>query len=153
MHITRWGEFGILCALHLARRFETGSVSAAEIADSQGIPIQYTQQILQRLRKGKVIKSLRGPRGGYTLSCDPAQINLRQVLQAAEGETFNLHCESNPVYPGACPSDLTCTLGNVWRELKIAIDSALEKHTLQKLISTQKTVAPSEQLVSLKGRH
>ncbi|NLF25682.1 MAG: Fe-S cluster assembly transcriptional regulator IscR, partial [Deltaproteobacteria bacterium] len=65
MRITKWGEYGILCCLYLARHGSEHSVGALELSRERHIPLQYTQQILQRLRRGGVIESLRGPGGGY----------------------------------------------------------------------------------------
>lgn len=109
MRITRWGEYGILCCMYLARRLVPpgeasggAAVGASEIADQQGIPTQYAQQILHRLRKGGVIKSVRGPHGGFLLNRPPEQINLYEILLAAEGHTFELICENDPIYPETC---------------------------------------------------
>src|SRR5690606_3493579 len=69
MRITQWGEFGVHCTVYIAERHRAGAatVTAAEIADAQGIDPQYTQQILQRLRRKGLITSVRGPQGGYRL--------------------------------------------------------------------------------------
>ena len=130
MRITKWGEYGILCSLYLARKESGIAVGAAEIAETQGIPVQYTQQILQRLRKGEVIHSVRGPHGGYALSRPPAQTTLRQILAAAEGDTFEIICDSNPIYPDACDNNNGCGLRTVWQDLKLAIDQLLDSRSL-----------------------
>ena len=143
MRITRWGEYGILCSLYLAKKAkEHGSsdqaaVGAAEIGETQGIPIQYTQQILQRLRKGDIIKSVRGPHGGYQLSRSPEETNLKDVLNAAEGATFEIICDTNPVYADMCESGRACALRGVWHDLKSAVDALLEQRTLAMLLELQ----------------
>lgn len=140
MHITRWGEYGILCSLYLAREQNIGkSVHAQSICDEHGIPLQYAQQILHRLKKGGIIKSVRGPHGGYLLSRPAAEITLKDILNAAEGSTFEVVCDVNPIKEHLCSSsDHVCSLKNVWRELKVIIDSALEKKSLADLLIDNK---------------
>lgn len=126
----------------MARKFSSepgreASVGAAELAYAQDIPLQYTQQILQRLRKGGLIQSVRGPGGGYLLSEDPADINLKDILYAAEGETFEVICDNNTIFEDCAEAKRSCALKPVWHELKESIDSLLEGKTLALLIQQQ----------------
>jgi len=140
MRITRWGEYGILCCLYLAQRFpEAGAVGAAEIASTQNIPIKYAQQILHRLRRGGVIKSVRGPHGGFLLSREPMNINLKDVLYAAEGDTFEIICENDPVIHPNCACSEQCALHLVWTDLKSAVNQVLEGRTLATMIDQART--------------
>lgn len=151
MRITKWGEFGILCSIYLAtvQQQDSKAVGAAEIAEALSIPLDYTHQILHRLRKGEVLTSTRGPQGGYRLARDPAAVNLREILAAAEGDTFEILCETNPVYGEACASDRPCVLKEFWVELKAAIDGVLEERTLEELLKRQKELVSGEPLVPL----
>ena len=134
MRITKWGEYGILCSLYLARSAEGTTVGASELANEHGIPLQYAQQILHRLKKGGIITSVRGPHGGYCLAKLPHQISLRAVLLAAEGETFDMLCASHPPYEACTAAGEACGLRSVWQELKSAIDQLLESHTLSSML-------------------
>lgn len=164
MRITRWGEYGILCCLYLARKeravagpgkgvrstsageaFTGGAtvsqeqassdtVGAAEIAAAQGIPLQYAQQILHRLKKGKVVRSLRGPHGGYALQKSPGNTSLKEILYAAEGDTFEVLCDTDPVYESCAEGRPNCGLRQVWRELKFAIDALLDQRSLAQVL-------------------
>ena len=145
MRITRWGEYGILSCLYLARKFAAEPIGAAEISQAHAIPLQYTQQILHRLRKGAIIKSARGPHGGFSLTNEPAETSLKEILQAAEGRTFEVICESDPIYPEECLSKVDCGLKHVWHELKVAVDRLLDSYTLEQLLKLES--AQSEQLV------
>ncbi len=144
MRVTKWGECGILCALHLAKNYGDSAIGAAEIAESQGIDLPYTQQILQRLRKGDVIESVRGPKGGYKLQRPPAQISLKDILYAVEGDTFQIICDHAPLHPendepSRCSTRETCGLHGVWQDLRTAIDRLLEERTLEDLSKTEST--------------
>ncbi len=152
MRITKWGEYGILCSSYLASKFEAGSAaSAAEISEAQNIPLQYTQQILHRLRKGGVIKSLRGPHGGFRLTKSPAETTLKDILYAAEGKTFELICDTHPLAPGVCDAETDCGLKAVWQDLRETIDLVLEKKTLASISAL--SGLSRQQLVAAPVRH
>jgi Rrf2 family protein len=149
MRITKWGECGILCSIYLAKRFGNGSVGASEIASSQGLDLQYTQQILHRLKKGNVVDTVRGPKGGYRLTRAPDEISLRDILAAAEGSTFQIICDYAPIHPSsdansACSNQDTCSLHGVWKELQTAIDSILEAKKLSTLLTHEATFAAGD---------
>ena len=139
MRITKWGEYGILCCLYLAKKSEAESVGASELAEHQGIPLQYTQQILQRLRRGGVIVSVRGPGGGYKLAREASKIHLKDILYAAEGNTLEIICDTKSISCGENRRD--CSLQAVWRELKGAVDTILESRTLASLANGANRVA------------
>jgi len=136
MRVTQWGEFGIHCAAYLAERAKHGDlrVSAPEIAESQGIALQYAQQILQRLRKGAVVESERGPRGGYRLARPADEISLFDILKAAEGSTFEVMCESKPLDEQRCSESTICNLRVFWHEFRESVDSFLRARTLASLL-------------------
>jgi Rrf2 family protein len=138
MRVTKWGECGLLCSIFLTHKYGSSSVGAPEIAESQGLDLQYTQQVLHRLRKGNIITSVRGPKGGFRLTRDPTTITLKDILYAAEGDTFEIICDYAPIRPnketpGRCSTKDTCGLHGVWVELRSAIDELLEKKTLADL--------------------
>lgn len=137
MRVTKWGEYGILCSLYLARAGVDGSIGAAELAEYHSIPLQYAQQILQRLRRGNIIKSVRGPGGGYMLAAPSEQITLRDILMATEGNTFSVVCENHSIKTPVCSNPEDCALHNVWYELKESIDQILAQHTLAALTTAQ----------------
>ena len=160
MRVTKWGECGILCSMHLARRYGGEPTGAQEIADVHALDLQYTQQVLHRLKKGGIIESIRGPKGGYRLLRPPAEINLKDILYASEGDTFQIICDSaplhpNPVEPDLCATRETCSLHGVWQELRHAIDSLLSQKSLADLVAHQELLAPghgSELLVAIRQR-
>lgn len=142
MRVTKWGECGVLCSLHLAKQFGQSAIGAQEIAESQGLDLQYTQQVLQRLRKGGVVESERGPRGGYRLAKSPERVSLKDILYAAEGDTFQIICDHAPIHPNPenssmCATKENCGLHGVWQDLRTAIDSLLERRTLADLMSQE----------------
>ena len=148
MRITRWGEYGILCCLYLARRFNDGPIGASDIAKTQSIPIKYAQQILHRLRRGGVIRSVRGPHGGFLLSREPSLVNLKDIIFAAEGDTFEVVCQSDPIHHQFCENKSACCLGSIWQEMKSAIDRVLQSATLSSLLAKEENLTSSRDQVT-----
>jgi len=143
MRVTKWGECGIICSMYLAKHYGAPPVGAAEIAETAGIDLPYTQQILQKLRKGNVIESARGPKGGYTLQRPPEQITLKDILYAVEGDTFQIVCDRAPLHPDAihptlCATRESCGLHGVWQDLRAAIDKLHEERTLANVLADTK---------------
>src|SRR5258706_2377443 len=91
MRITTWAEYGVICALNLAKRTDLGPVNGREIARQERLPADYVEQILLRLRRAGVITSTRGARGGYVLARTPAANSIRGVIHASALPTFDLH--------------------------------------------------------------
>ncbi|MCB9030170.1 MAG: Rrf2 family transcriptional regulator [Deltaproteobacteria bacterium] len=139
MRITRWGEYGIHCAAYIAKQLVAGNdkVAATEISESQQIPIDYTRQILQRLKQGGIVETVRGPHGGYKLVGAPEEINLSQILVAAEGDTFEVICETNPLSHDRCGNGTCCSLKPIWYRLSQHINDFLSNYTLKDLLEEQ----------------
>jgi len=140
MRITTWAEYGVICALHLARRTEKGPVTGREIAAQERLPADYVEQILLRLRRAGVITSMRGARGGYMLAKPPAEISIRSVIHASELETFDLHCLSHPVEEDRCAASHNCSIRPVWVLLQTKIDDVLEGVCLADLLHEEPIV-------------
>jgi Rrf2 family protein len=80
-------EYGLVALMELAGSFATGEVlQVAEIASRQSIPDRYLEQMLAMLRRGGLLSSVRGPRGGYRLTRSPAEITVAEVVHCLEGE-------------------------------------------------------------------
>jgi Rrf2 family protein len=140
MRITTWAEYGVICALHLARKTEKGPVTGREIAAQERLPADYVEQILLRLRRAGVITSTRGARGGYMLARAPEEISIRSVIHASELETFDLHCLSHPVEEDRCAASHNCSIRPVWVLLQTKIDDVLESVCLADLLQDEPAV-------------
>jgi Rrf2 family protein len=140
MRITTWAEYGVILALHLAKRTEKGPVTGREIAALEKLPADYVEQILLRLRRAGVITSTRGARGGYMLARPPEEISIRSVIHASELETFDLHCLSHPVEEDRCAASHNCSIRPVWVLLQTKIDDVLEGVCLADLLQDEPAV-------------
>ena len=80
-------QYGLVALLELAAIHPQGGVlQVGEIAARQGIPYRYLEQMLTSLRRGRILRSIRGPRGGYQLARPPAEVLVAEVVQCLEGE-------------------------------------------------------------------
>ena len=140
MRITTWAEYGLICALHLAKRAGEGPITGRDIAAGERLPADYVEQILLRLRRAGVITSTRGARGGYVLARPAAEISIRDVIHASELETFDLHCVSHPVEEERCSASHSCSIRPVWVMLQKRIDDVLQGVTLADLLHDEPTV-------------
>jgi len=134
VRITTLAEYGVICALHLARRASDGPITGREIAEQERLPPDYVEQILLRLRRAALVRSTRGAHGGYSLARPPEDISIRDVIAASESTTFDLHCVSHPVEEERCSSAHTCSIRPVWVLLQRRIDDVLDGIRLSDLL-------------------
>jgi Rrf2 family protein len=140
VRITTLAEYGVICALHLARRAAEGPITSREIAARERLPVDYVEQILLRLRRADIVRSTRGARGGYALARAASEISIREVIAASETTTFDLHCVSHPVDGERCSSAHNCSIRPVWMLLQRRIDDVLEGVRLSDLLHEESEV-------------
>jgi Rrf2 family protein len=140
MRITTWAEYGLICSLHLARRYGDGPVTGREIAATERLPADYVEQILLRMRRAGIVSSIRGAHGGYVLADEPSAISVRQVVNASEHSTFDLRCVTHPVAEDRCSDASNCSIRPVWIMLQQRIDDALESVHLGDLLHDEPVV-------------
>ncbi len=133
MRITTWAEYGLIVALHLARRGVGSPVPAREIAERERLPADYVEQILLKLRRAGIVRSIRGARGGYALAQAPESVSIRDVVAAAEHRTFEVNCDTRPVDASRCGPDASCSIRPVWRALQQRINELLASVSLADL--------------------
>ena len=138
MRITTWAEYGLISALHLARRVGGGPVTGRAIA--AGESLDYVEQILLRLRRAGIVDSTRGARGGYVLARPATDITVKDVVTASELQTFDMHCTSSPLSEERCAEATSCSIRPVWALLQSKIDEVLSGIRLADLLANEETV-------------
>lgn len=125
--------------MHIARNSRLGPVSISRMVREEGLPIDYIEQLLMKLRRHKIIKSVRGVKGGYFLEKEPARISIKDVLEAVEGDAFEVICmRRRNLRAKECMGSTGCALKNVWIDLKEHIEDYLEKQTIESLLKKSK---------------
>lgn len=140
MRITTLAEYGVICALHLAKRATEGPVTGRDIAARERLPVDYVEQILLRLRRAGIVSSTRGARGGYALARAAEEISVRDVIAASELTTFDLHCHTHPVEEERCSASHNCSIRPVWMLLQQKIDDVLGSVRLADLLHDEVVV-------------
>ena len=138
MRITTQGDYALRCLMAIARLGEEGPVSIRRIVETEKLPQDYIEQLLLKLRRSKLIKSVRGVNGGYLLCCAAQDVSTRDVLEAVEGHTFELICDRGKKSRKRACCDDGCVLRGVWKELKSRIEDYLEGVSVQDLIDREK---------------
>ena len=133
MRITTQGEYGLRCLLYIASQKQSKPISIAEISAYEKLPRDYVEQLLLKLRRNNIIKSVRGVRGGYLLALKPKDITVFVVIKALEKETFELICVRE--IKKGCVHHLNgqCTIRPLWEKLKDHVDGFLKSYTLEHL--------------------
>lgn len=140
MRITTQAEYGLICALHLARRKSDGPVTGREIAARERLPADYVEQIMLKLRRAGIVTSTRGAHGGYHLARGAEQISVRDVIAASEHSTFEVHCTSHPVEAERCAASHDCSIRPVWMLLQQRVDDVLGSVHLSDLLLQESEV-------------
>lgn len=140
MRITTQAEYGLICALHLARRNDDGPVTGREIAAAERLPADYVEQIMLKLRRAAIVKSTRGARGGYHLARPADQITVKDVISASEHSTFDVHCVTHPVEEARCAESHDCSIRPVWVLLQRKVDEVLDSVRLSDLLMQERQV-------------
>lgn len=140
MRITTQAEYGLICALHLARRLDDGPVTGKDIAARERLPADYVEQIMLKLRRAGIVASTRGARGGYHLARAATDITVRDVISASEHSTFDVHCATHPVDGERCADSHDCSIRPVWVLLQQRIDEVLSSVRLSDLLMQESVV-------------
>jgi Rrf2 family protein len=125
---TAKADYAVRAAVELAAAGEL--VTAEHIAQAQGIPVNFLENILSELRRGGIVDSRRGQQGGYTLARPAAEISLADVIRAVEGPLANVrgHPPEDLEYDGSAAK-----LRDVWVALRASVRSVLERVALADL--------------------
>ena len=140
MRITTQAEYGLICALHLARRVTNGPITGREIAAAERLPGDYVEQIMLKLRRASIVSSTRGAHGGYRLARPAEQITVRDVISASEHSTFDVHCTTHPVEAARCAESHDCSIRPVWVMLQRRVDEVLNSVRLSDLLMQERQV-------------
>ena len=131
-------DYGVRALVELAMHGGLRPLQTSEIAERQGIPEAYLDQLLSTMHKIGLINSRRGPHGGHFLAKDPKDINLGMVMATMEGNTPALACL---IEPGNCIHSSHCAQRDVWRFLDEAINALLSATTVSDLAERQSHLA------------
>lgn len=140
MRVTTWAEYGLIVSLHLAKQGANGPTPARDMAKREGLPADYVEQILLKLRRAGLVSSVRGAKGGYYLARGANAISVKDVIEAAENRTFEVNCDVHKVSTVRCGGGNPCSIRPVWRELQRRVDDLLADISLEDLMLQESEV-------------
>lgn len=128
--INRRTDYAVRVVIALAKRPAGTRLSSKEIQDEMFIPRPFLQRIIAELSRAGIIFTSPGPKGGIQLSRLAEQINLKDILEAMEGQL----CISNCLYkPEECPLSTACPVRNRWGRLQTVLLQELAQTTIAQL--------------------
>ena len=133
MKLTSQEEYGLRCLLRLAREGE--SLTIPKIAQKEGISNFYVAKLMRILRRGGLVKSVRGQAGGYELARPAGQIVVGEALAILGGRLYDPgFCEEHSGSESSCANSVDCSVRSLWRAVQQVIDQVLSKTTLKDLL-------------------
>ena len=129
--ISTKGRYGTRAIIDLAIHYRNKPVLLKDIAEREGIPIRYLEQIIIPLKVAGLVKSVRGAKGGYKLARPPEKIRLSEVIRALEGPCCLVECVSDPDY---CDRIEICPTHEIWGEATQALKEIFDDITIKDLI-------------------
>lgn len=116
--------------IDLARNYKQGPLILKEVAKREKVSKKYLEQIVIKLIKANLIKSIRGPKGGYGLNKQPEKIRVLDIYKVLEEKSSLLECLNNP---SICSLVKTCMARKFYLKLQRDIDSLLSQQNLKNL--------------------
>jgi Rrf2 family protein len=136
MKLSKRGEYGLRALQDLAAHYGEGPIPNKVLARRNNIPPRFLEQILLMLKRGQIVLSQKGPRGGYYLARSPEQITLAEAVRLLDGPLAPISCVSEIAYePCGCPDMEACGLRRVMKEVRDIVAEIMEKTTLADLVS------------------
>src|SRR5919106_1681869 len=126
MWITAKTDYATRAVLALALANDDAEpMKLSEIAERTAVPASYLEQIMSQLRGAGIVRSERGPSGGYRLNHRPQEITLERVVRVFQGQLAPIGCATRSS-PEPCPMEVACSLKEVWQEVRDATIEILE---------------------------
>jgi Rrf2 family iron-sulfur cluster assembly transcriptional regulator len=130
MRLTTKGRYAVTAMLDLALHEGRGPISLADISERQGISLSYLEQLFAKLRRNELVRSVRGPGGGYQLNRQQSDINVAQVIDAVNESVDATGCK----HTGNCQGGEVCLTHHLWCDLSTQIHGFLSDITLASLV-------------------
>lgn len=135
MKLSSRSRYGFRAILELAVAYGDGPIQIKKISEKQDISNKYLEQLIAMLKASGLVRSVRGPRGGYSLAKPPSQIRLDEIFTTLEGPLVAVECLEHPDFCARCTD---CVTRRVWSEMQEALLGVLREKTLQDLVDTVK---------------
>jgi Rrf2 family transcriptional regulator, iron-sulfur cluster assembly transcription factor len=130
MRLTTKGRYAVTAMLDLAINSAEHPVNLSDISERQAISLSYLEQLFSKLRRENLVKSVRGPGGGYQLNGSQDEISVATIINAVNESMDVSRCEGR----ANCHDGQQCLTHNLWIDLSARINSFLDNITIGELI-------------------
>ena len=134
MRLTTKGRFAVTAMIDLALRDHAGPVTLAGISGRQSISLSYLEQLFGKLRRHRLVESVRGPGGGYSLARGAMEISVADIIYAVDEPLDATQCKGKE----NCLDDHRCLTHDLWASLNERMVEFLDSVTLEKLVNEQR---------------
>ena len=134
MKLTTKGRYAVMAMADLASYSNNKPVSLSEISKRQNISLAYLEQLFIHLKEDKLVRSVRGVKGGYALERPASEIKLSNIFHAVNEEVKTLNCKKDSK-KGCNNKLIKCNAHFLWDKLDQHINSFFEKTLLEDLIN------------------
>lgn len=116
MKLSTKGRYAVMAMVDIAANSDGRPIALADVAERQEISLSYLEQLFGKLRRGGLVKSVRGPGGGYLLAHTAAETRIADIILAVDEPIKAVRC--TPGSPAGCKSNKTrCLTHDLWEEL------------------------------------
>ena len=141
MRLTAQEEYGLRCLLQVARQAEAATTTP-EIAEREGLSNAHVHKLMRLLRRGGLVKSVRGRKGGYQLARPAEEINVGAVLASLGDSLYSTEfCGQHRGVERTCVRNDDCSIRSLWIAVDRAVQRALQSTKLSDLLRSEPEMA------------
>ena len=133
MRLTTKGRFAVTAMVDLSMRQTRGPVTLAAISERQHISLSYLEQLFGKLRRAKLVTSVRGPGGGYCIARPIANISMAEIITAVDEPIDATQCGGKE----NCNDDRRCVTHDLWATLNQKMNEYLSSVSLADVVAHQ----------------
>lgn len=140
MKLSTKGRYGLRAVIDLAMHDNEEAVALSQIAERQGVSMNYLEQLIAKLKKAGIVNGIRGAQGGYKLAESADKISVGEILRALEGDLSPVDCSEVSGIEGsnACTKSDSCVTKYVWKRISDSINEAVDGIMLSELVDENK---------------
>ena len=140
MKLTTKGRYGLRAIVDLAVNTDDEAVALSQIAERQGISMNYLEQLIAKLKKSGIVHGIRGAQGGYILARPAEEISVGDILRALEGDLSPVDCYELNSNDTPCDNSDICVTKYVWKRISDSINGAVDGIMLSDLATESRRV-------------
>ena len=140
MKISTKGRYGLRILIDLATHDSSKPRLVRDIAESQQISEKYISRLIIDLRRARLVRSVRGMKGGFFLARSPREITLLEIIETMEGTLSIVDCV---MAPEKCALNTNCTARNIWQRLNSGIRELMRGITFEDILAEYNKGKPS----------